>query len=586
MAALTFACLAAPLIQPAVAPASTQIESFSVERTTVQAGDHPGLTASFSLASSGSSEIAKDAVLSTPAGLFVNPTATPSCSAADFATRQCSPNSQVGLVTVRAKYEGDADHLLGTAPVFALLPGGEETARFGFDIPTVDLPISIPVTVRTNDDYGLDLGIKDLPQAVPLAAAKLTLWAVPAEPANDSSRFPVGSAGCPGLEDASCNGGATASSSSQLPLLDNPTACSAEFKSSLTVDTYEDPDDLSSRISSGIPSVGCRNLQFTPGLNASLSTTATSTASGLNLSLTTGGDGTLSPTGLAPSAVKTATFVLPSGLTIDPAAAGGSPSCTPTEFQAIGPGGDCPAGSEIGAFTISAVQLGEPLAGSIYFAETETAGTYRLFLGASGNGMTTKFEAPLKPGPEPEQLQLQLSDLPQMPTDEYLLELAPESKLLVTPVKCGKYKVGAILASWSAPTEGFLQQSLLTLDSGPGGGSCPDPGGTVPGVEDSAPAASNTLAPAPILPVGTPPNVRLIGGHQHRTHDRTPSFRFTSDPAGIPLECGLDDQHFRPCTSPLTLKKLHIGAHVFKVRSGSSQASTYRFVVLRPHRGY
>ena len=36
-------------------------------------------------------------------------------------------------------------------------PSGEETALFAFIVPTLNIPIDIPVTVRTESDYGLTL---------------------------------------------------------------------------------------------------------------------------------------------------------------------------------------------------------------------------------------------------------------------------------------------------------------------------------------------------------------------------------------------------------------------------------------------
>ena len=45
--------------------------------------------------------------------------------------------------------------LLGTAPIYDIVPEAEETALFAFIVPTLDIPIEIPVTVRTGGDYGL-----------------------------------------------------------------------------------------------------------------------------------------------------------------------------------------------------------------------------------------------------------------------------------------------------------------------------------------------------------------------------------------------------------------------------------------------
>ena len=50
-----------------------------------------------------------------------------------------------------------------------LVPDSEETALFEFVVPTLDIPIAIPVTVRTATDYGLRFTVADITQLAPLA---------------------------------------------------------------------------------------------------------------------------------------------------------------------------------------------------------------------------------------------------------------------------------------------------------------------------------------------------------------------------------------------------------------------------------
>lgn len=52
-----------------------------------------------------------------------------------------------------------------------------------------------------------------------------------------------------------------------------------------------------------------------------------------------------------------------------------------------------------------------------------------------------------------------------------------------------------------------------------------------------------------------------------RTHDRTPSFRFTASEPGAGFECRLDGKPYRPCRSPFTTKPLSVGRHRFRVRA-------------------
>lgn len=50
-------------------------------------------------------------------------------------------------------------------------------------------------------------------------------------------------------------------------------------------------------------------------------------------------------------------------------------------------------------------------------------------------------------------------------------------------------------------------------------------------------------------------------------HDRTPTFRFSSNEPGSTFQCRLDGKPFRSCHSPFTTKPLTLGPHTFKVRA-------------------
>jgi hypothetical protein len=265
------AVLAIPLIAllalalgAAPASASQAITSFSVTATANQtgvpadqAGAHPDLTLSFALEDPGDLEAAKDVVVNTPEGVFGNPNAIDRCSAEDFALDQCSASSQAGLVTIYAnntRNGGTANQLLGTAPVFDRETVGDETALFSFVVPTLGIPIQVPVSVRTAGDYGLRFKVANLTQSAPLASAEITLWGFPAFDDNDAERFPRGTpgnpAGCPGVAAAdvagpSClDGEEVPSPIPTKPLINNPSVCAGgPLATSIEVTTYQDPDN-------------------------------------------------------------------------------------------------------------------------------------------------------------------------------------------------------------------------------------------------------------------------------------------------------------------------------------------------------
>ncbi|MDQ2631864.1 MAG: hypothetical protein M3Y75_12955, partial [Actinomycetota bacterium] len=82
------------------------------------------------------------------------------------------------------------------------------------------------------------------------------------------------------------------------------------------------------------------------------------------------------------------------------------------------------------------------------------------------------------------------------------------------------------------------------------------------------------------------PVVRLRRWPPPRTRDRTPTFGFASNVAGSTFECKLDNRPLPRCKSPLTLPRLGLGRHVFKVRTvtpggAKSFFAIYGFLVRR-----
>src|ERR1700710_276354 len=242
-------CLGAALASLALfalpASAAQQIEEFTTTASTSLAGGHPDLTTSFKLKDAGAPEVARNITFNTPAGIFGNPSVLTQCRAVDFSLNSCAPASQAGLITIRANYEGDPDHLLGTAPIYSLEAGPEETARFAFVAPQLDIPIAIPVTTRSASDYGLRFTVSGITQLAPLSAADITFWGFPAAGAHDAQRFPKGSpgspAGCPGLAEASGIGEPVVAGMPVAPLTGNPGVYNGQaLVSTLDVQTYQD----------------------------------------------------------------------------------------------------------------------------------------------------------------------------------------------------------------------------------------------------------------------------------------------------------------------------------------------------------
>jgi hypothetical protein len=455
---------------------STMIENNTATPETPRAGEHPDLEASFSLHNPGSPESAQNVTFEAPQGVFGNTNAISQCSAAAFTLDQCPTNSQAGLITVYAKYESNPHYLLGTAPLYDMVPQAEETARFSFVAPTIGVPISIPVTVRTNSDYGLTFTVSDITQVTPLAGANLIFWGFPAAANHDAERFPKGSpgepAGCPGLADASCTGGAKATIPAK-PLTDNPTECTGEaLPTTLRVQTYQDPGHVSVAHSSYPAMTECENETFTPVLDASATTTETDAPSGLNLELSTPQFEGLAA---SPTQIKSAVLTLPPGFTVNPDAADGQTECTEAEanFESEGPA-ECPDNSKIGTFAISSPSLNGLLIGSVYIGEPKPGDQYRLFMIASGFGINAKLKGSMKPDPATGQVVAYFENLPQVPFETFEMHLfAGERSLLATPTACTTYAITADFFPWNTSRADQTSPDTFELESGPHGSPCP-----------------------------------------------------------------------------------------------------------------
>ena len=333
-------------------------------------------------------------IFNSPQGIFGNTNAIPQCSSVAFALDECAPDSQVGLITIHAKYKGNPNYLLGTAPLFDSFPQPEELARFAFIAPVVDIPIAIPVAVRTGGDYGLRFTVSDITQFTPIAGARLTFWGFPASPSHDAERFAKGSpgepAGCPELANASCIATPTPPECSQQSAHRQPDHLHGEaLITTLEVQTYQDPDHLSTAQASYPAITECERETFNPVLQASATTDETDAPSGLNIELKAPQFEGLSA---SPSEMRSAIVTLPPGFTINPDAADGQSACTDAQanFGSEGPA-HCPDNSKIGNFAIGSPTLDGPLTGSIYIGEPQPGNQYRLFMVASGFGMNIKL---------------------------------------------------------------------------------------------------------------------------------------------------------------------------------------------------
>jgi hypothetical protein len=459
------------------AMASIEIESFTTSGNDPQAGGHPDLSTSFSLKNPGAPEAARNVSFEAPRGVFGNPEAIARCASLDFARDQCFPSAQAGLITIYANYENDPKYLLGTAPIFNMEVPNSKVAQFAFTVPTLNIPIIIPVTVRTSGDYGLRFTVSNISQRTPLAGANLTFWGFPLLSAHDEERFAKGTPGnppgCPGLATTACITTPTASPYEVHPLIDNPTTCTGQpLVTKLEVQSYQDLDHVSEAQSTYPPVDGCENEVFKPVLQARPTTTEADSATGVDIELR---DPLFLGFAASPSQIRSAVVRFPDGLTINPDAADGQRACTDDQanFDSEGPD-ECPDNAKIGNIAIHSVALSDALEGAIYFGEPKPGDQYRIFMMANGYGIHAKLVGSVRPDPLTGQVAVYFEDLPQVPFDEFDVHLfASDRGMMATPTQCTIYETEGLFFPWNASYPPVTSRQSFGIDSGPNGNGCP-----------------------------------------------------------------------------------------------------------------
>jgi hypothetical protein len=448
-----------------------QIREFDATPNLTQAGGHPDITITYSGESHGFPEIEaacqcndpKDIIVSLPAGFIGNPHATPQCKASDFARLACPADSQVGVMAPTVDAGGGLVFELANEPVYNLVPRPDQAGLLGVSfLPGFfSIPFFTSLGARTGSDYGLNAYAKGLERYAVVQRFTMTLWGVPADDSHTPLRW------ISPLE----YGSTTPSNSPHIPFLINPTTCTGPVSSSVSVFGYD--ASFNSAGDSWPVSDGCDQLTFNPSLSARPTTTATDSASGVDIELTV--PQILSPTFPSPSQIKAATVTLPEGFSINPNAADGKTSCSDTAASfGTENAANCPEFAKVGTSTIDSPALPAPISGGIYIGDPQPGNRYRIFLTASGFATHVKLAGTIRPDPQTGQVVTSFTDLPQAPLTKFNMHFfGAERGLLATPTQCGTYAVHSTFTPWDEVLASQSSTQFFVLDSGPEGRPCP-----------------------------------------------------------------------------------------------------------------
>ncbi len=441
--------------------------------SSLQAGAHADLTSVINFdtinAQGATAGDPKDATVELPPGFAGDLPDIPSCPAALFSDQECPIATQVGVTTMSINL--GSGPISAAEPLYHLAPGPGEVAKIGFH--AIAFNVVGDVSLRPGGS-GLQTSIRNVPgSSAQLDSASITIWGVPADPLHNSLRWNPTS-------------GEFGASSEAAPAayFTNPTSCSSEaLRATLSVDSWENPTPAPATEMPFGPLQGCQRLVLEPTLSAQPTTTEASSATGLDLSLSVP-QTYQDPEGLATPAIESVGVEMPEGVSLNPSAGAGLGACTPAQYaqEALETESDrgCPNDSRVGTVRIKSPALAEEATGALFLAkpfENPSDSLLALYLVARipDRGVLVKAAGKISPDPASGRLITTFDALPQVPFSELSLSFRQgATSPLISPPRCGEFKVGASLTPSSDPASPVsVAAPPFQITEGAGGGACP-----------------------------------------------------------------------------------------------------------------
>jgi hypothetical protein len=478
----------------------------------MEAGSHPFAMSTFTTFNTVTlpngealpAELVKDVEAALPIGLIGNPQATPRCPQPSFieisditVLPNCSDDSVVGIIGLQGRIDqplpGEGIPETSFLPVYNLEPGPGEVAKLGFAFAKVPVTIDIQVEAHAPQD-GLPVRIvatlRNISQVLQIYSAELTVWGDPSSAAHDPLR-----GSCLDLEVLgvpTSKGECPFTGGDRPPFLTMPRTCTGPLETEFAVDSWLDPGNFvrTTAVSEdgSIPPegvTGCEGLDFAPDVSLAPTSAQADSPSGAAFDLEIDDPGLVSgdPGALAQSDIKKAVVTFPTGVTVNPALAGGLEACTSAqiakETAASVFGAGCPPGSKIGNLRVETPLLDEQLTGSVFVAKQQdnpfgSLLAIYLVIKNPALGISVSLASRVDPDPKTGQLVTTFDELPQIPFSRFELDLRDGPRApLITPSACGTYAVTTELTPWANPDEPITTTTNFQVTNGPGGGDCP-----------------------------------------------------------------------------------------------------------------
>ncbi|HEX7291028.1 MAG TPA: hypothetical protein VF250_07880, partial [Conexibacter sp.] len=366
-------------------------------------------------------------------GLVANPLAAPTCPLATFQADACPPETIVGTSLQRVL-------VLAVAREFDL-PG------FIYNLETTSPDQAALLGVRTLTSNPTPppatLTASLVPFAVTVSPADLGLDAVNLEPLTAVSRtagpIRITALGLR-LNARAVNGFFTS----------NPTAC---VPVTVSVSAISNGGDRASATVTPYTPTDCGTLAFDAGLGLNLSTTQTDVPVQAGVTLTRPDD---TAAARRQSDVLASTVVLPEGMTVNPALAGGLEACTDAQFALADRStpAACPAASRVGTVRFVTPLLLRTFEGAVYYGTRTPTAFNRLFLDVQLPGARLKLTGRVTLNPTNGQVTTVFQDLPQLPFTSFDLTFqGGDRSVLANPQACGMHTATADLVPFARLTD-------------------------------------------------------------------------------------------------------------------------------------
>jgi hypothetical protein len=236
----------------------------------------------------------------------------------------------------------------------------------------------------------------------------------------------------------------------------NGTNCPGNHTTFVTLKDTAGETTLPKPFTTPIGLESCESLTFEPGFALTSGSTVSDQPNPFTTEVSDYNDpktATNNPKIPAPSQVKTASIVLPEGMTLNPSAAAGLEACTPAQARIHGEefGVSCPVGSELGSVSLEVPTLpAGSFTGSMYLGGPEsgpiTGPPYTIYVVANSKryGVSVRLKGEVIPNEATGQLTTVFNENPEQPFNS--LKLSFDRGVLTSvanPLICGEGKGAA-----------------------------------------------------------------------------------------------------------------------------------------------